>query len=310
MSQYFDNKDTFLEPKVTQYGRNMVMSNVQRVTKHKFVNIDTKFRDEYSYNTTANYTVSMPERITNVHSIMVCNAEIPITYYNICANFGNNYFTLLDASGASTVITIPDNNYTAASLVSVITDQVNALSTNLNKVKFLLSGNNITYDVSGTATSLITVQFDYDAKGNFDKYNFKSKIGWLMGFRNQSYTIASKTVSTPIRSERFIDLNGPRYLYLTVDEFSQKNPNSFIAPQADFNMSKNILARITLNNTVYPFGSILPANNFNGYILADKRNYDGTIDIKKLQVQLVNDIGIPVDLNGYDFSFCLEIEYE
>ena len=50
MSNYFDNKELFLEPKVKQYGSHMVMSNVYKNTKVKYVNIDTKFRDEYNYN--------------------------------------------------------------------------------------------------------------------------------------------------------------------------------------------------------------------------------------------------------------------
>ena len=108
-------------------------------------------------------------------------------------------------------------------------------------------------------------------------------------------------------SECLIDLNGPRYLYLVIDEFSQNNTNSFISPQAGFLMNKNILARITINSTTFPNGAILPANNFNGYLLTDRRNYNGIIDIKKFNVQLVNDIGKVMDLNGMDFSFCLEV---
>ena len=89
MSKYNDNM-ILLDPQVNQYGRNMVMTNVQREIKRKYVNIDTKFRDEYNNSSLANYTITLPERITNVQSIMVCNAEIPLTYYNISTNLGNN----------------------------------------------------------------------------------------------------------------------------------------------------------------------------------------------------------------------------
>ena len=37
----------------------MVMSNVYKNTKVKYVNIDTKFRDEYNYNDTVNYTLTL-----------------------------------------------------------------------------------------------------------------------------------------------------------------------------------------------------------------------------------------------------------
>ena len=45
MSQYFDKNNLFLEPKVKQYGSHMVMSNVNKPTKTKYVNVDTKFSD-------------------------------------------------------------------------------------------------------------------------------------------------------------------------------------------------------------------------------------------------------------------------
>ena len=52
MSNYFDNKDNFLEPNVTQYGSHMVMTNVHKSSKTKYINIDTRFSDEYNYHNT------------------------------------------------------------------------------------------------------------------------------------------------------------------------------------------------------------------------------------------------------------------
>ena len=317
MSKYTDNKDSFLEPQVNQYGRNMVMTNVHKPSKCKYINVDTKFSDDYNYTGNATFSMTLPERITNVQSIAVRTLELPITYYNISANFGNNFFKITNSVNASKMVIIPNGQYTVSLLQSQINTQIQTLGSDFIDVSFNISGSNpiassATYSgYKSTLTALagitgLSVHFDTDSSGNFDKYNFKSKLGWLLGFRNQAYTLsASITVS-----EQFINLSGPKYLYLIVDEFSQKSPNSFISPQAGFLMSKNILARITVNTQVYPFGSTLPANNFDGYLLTDSRNYQGTIDIKKINIQLVNDTGIPVNLNGQDFSFCLEVIYE
>jgi hypothetical protein len=106
------------------------------------------------------------------------------------------------------------------------------------------------------------------------------------------------------------DLTGVRYVYLVVDEFSKGNQNSFLGPLPTSLIRKNILAKIVLDRQKYPFGSILPANNTNGYLLTDRRSYTGKIDLQKLNVQLVDDIGKPVNLNGMDFSFCIEVEHE
>ena len=75
-------------------------------------------------------------------------------------------------------------------------------------------------------------------------------------------------------------------------------------------IKSNVIARIALNRTTYPFGTILPANNFNGLLLTDRRSYNGKVDLQKLKVQLVHENGVPVNLNGLGFSFCLEVEYE
>ena len=48
----------------------------------------------------------------------------------------------------------------------------------------------------------------------------------------------------------------------------------------------------------------------NGYLLTDVRKYSGITDIEILNVKIVNDIGKPVDFNGLDFSFCLEVVHE
>jgi len=38
--------------------------------------------------------------------------------------------------------------------------------------------------------------------------------------------------------------------------------------------------------------------------------YSGKTDIQKLNLQLLNEIGNPISLNGYDYSLCIEVEYE
>lgn len=54
--------------------------------------------------------------------------------------------------------------------------------------------------------------------------------------------------------------------------------------------------------------SVLPLSNDD--LLSDVRSYTGKVDIQKLNVQLVNENGIAMNLNGADFSFCLRLEHE
>jgi len=286
-----------MEPKTQQYGNHMIMTNVHKSSKVKYINIDTKFRDDYDYTQPANFQVVLPERVNDVHSLRVTNIEIPMSFYNISANLGNNYFKIVN--GASTeMITIDDNNYTAATLATEIA------------AKLVGRGLTFTINANGrttvTAIANRTLVFDVDKTGSSDKFNFKQKLGWLLGFRKTSYDI----FNTNVTAECSLDLYGPRYLYLAIDEFTKGNQNTFVTPLSSSLINKNIIARIGLDMQYYGYGTMLPANYSNGLLTTDTRSYTGKIDLQKLNVQLLNELGVPVMLNGHDFSFCLEASCE
>ena len=293
MSHYMDDK-TWLGPKLTQNGGHMIMENVKKPNQIKYLNIDTRFQQEYNLSKTATFIYNLPQKITDVKSIAVRSAEIPLSFTNFSLNRGNTYFKIDNSN-----ILLPDSNYSATDL-----------KTKFNTILPANMTMDISYNhciISNTNTSSRKIYFDVDVSGGFNKYNLKSNLGWCLGFRLPEYTIPANSF---IQSESIIDTNNIRYLYLVVDDFRQSNPNSFISPLYSSLMSKDILARITLNPSVFPFGSILPANTFNGYLLSDQRVYSGKTDIQKLKIQLVDEWGRLVDLNQFDFSFCLEIEHE
>jgi hypothetical protein len=309
MSKYFDNKDSFLEPRVNQYNSHMVMTNVSQPTRKKYINIDSRNLD-VSGNSIANYTIMLPERINNVKSIMVCNAEVPISYYNVSSNLGNNSFGVYNVDNATSgSVVVSNGNYTSSTLVTEINSKLYSLGSYFEDLSFNIYNNFVISSVKNDSTYASTgvdVNFAVNSSNEFDKYNFKAKLGWLLGFRDTSYNMTSTTRT----AEALPDLNGPRYLYLVVDEFTKGNQSSFLAINTRSQIQGNILARITMNKTTFGFGNILPANNFNGYLLTDRRSYNGRVDLQKLKIQLTDEYGTPVDLNGSGFSFCLEVEYE
>jgi len=298
MSQYFDGKDLFVGPKTTQYGSHMVMTQVAKESKTKYVNIDSRFRDEYSDQMMANCSVTLPERINDVHKIRATNVEIPMSFYNVSTNIGNASF-LLEYNETTQLVIATEGYYTNVITLGVL------LSSNI--LDYSIYANHTV--ITNNTESDITIYFNVDNEGKADKYNFKNKLGWMLGFRQQSYTIYRNGGS--ITSESIADFNQPRYLYLVVDEYGGSGKqNSFICPLPKSLINKQILARITMDYTTYPFGSILTANTVNGYLLSDSRSYTGKKDLQKLNVELVNEYGTTVDLNGLDFSVALEIEHE
>jgi hypothetical protein len=327
MSEYYSKNELFIEPQTTQYGGHMVMSNVYKPNKKKYINIDTKFRDEYNYLSATNYNLTLPERVTDVKNMTISAVELPILYYNISSSLGNNSFQITDHSnkGRIHLIVVPDGQYTAATLVSTLNTTLAALAVfagntepNDGDLQCILSGNYIQFY---TNSASFTIDFTVNDQSMKDNYNFRYKLGWLMGFRKPSYNINFSYTDNPdvgtgpdgqplTQSESTVDLNGPRYLYLAIEEFGKGNQKSFLSPIATSFINKNIIARISLDKTFYPYGAILPANKSNGYLLSDTRSYTGKIDLMKLNVQLLSEIGNPISLNDYDFSFCIEVEHE
>lgn len=358
MSEYISKNDLFSEPRTTQYGSHMVMSNVYKPSKTKYINIDTKFRDDYkfmdaslnTYNQTS-YNVTLPDRITDVKTLTVESVEVPMSFCNISANLGNNCFRIFNHSfyddystfneanagafGAAyakkweNVIIVPDGFYTPATLATAINLEIDKLNATEvagdntapdgSDLRVYIDGNNRA--VFYTNKSRYTISFDVNQFGQPEKYNFKSKLGWLLGFRSLSYYIDYAYSAEPAAgtgpngqplyiSEYIVDLNQTRYLYLAVDEYSKGVQNSFVPAMSGSLVNKNIIGRITLDRARYPDGTVLPANRQNGYLVCDERGYTGKIDLQKLNVQLLNDVGTPMNLNGQDFSFCVKVVHE
>jgi hypothetical protein len=289
-------------------GHHNVMTHVMKPKKTKYLNIDTRFTDEYnddaSFNETKSYTITLPERINNVRSIKVLSTEIPVSFYNISKSLGNNSFKISNKSTSiSKMVVLADGIYTSTTLATEINYEMGLLD--LSGISYQTTNKKSVF--SDTSTNSFVIYFDTDGSGNFDKFNFRSKLGWMLGFRNLSYNL---TFVSGVTSESFINLNTMRYLFLVVDEYNNNLQNSFIAPMYGHIMNKKILARISVDNQIFPFGTVLHGSLHNGILVSDHRCYNGTVDLQRLNIQLVNEFGFPVNLNGLDFSFLLEIQYE
>jgi hypothetical protein len=141
------------------------------------------------------------------------------------------------------------------------------------------------------------LNFQADRFGNDDRNTpLPLKFGWIMGFRNGIYTGSLNYVS-----EAIMDISGPRYFYLVVEDFNNNTNNGLF--YTAFNSSilnKSVLGRFPLNTSLY---SLLLQNNLNVVVL--KREYFGPVSIQKLKIQLLDEFGRVVDLNYMDFSFSI-----
>jgi hypothetical protein len=293
------DRDPFMNPKLEQQDSHMIMTNVYKRTKTKYINIDSRYADEYSSsrektNGLASFTYTMPQTQYDVTSITVRNIEIPYSFYNFSVNLKNTFCSVNDS-----VKTIYDGDYDSTNLfneLNTATGMIFTIHPLDNKVEIV---NNTVVDIS--------LNFDIDENGAYDRNNLKSKLGWCLGFREPFYKI---TNGDTIEAEAVLNLNPTKYLYLVVDDFQQNNHNNFIVPMYQNLLNKNVLARISIDPNSHTFGSIISVNSEGGRLLSSKRTYSGKADLQRFKFELVNEWGQVMDLNKMDFSFCLEIEYE
>ena len=144
-----------------------------------------------------------------------------------------------------------------------------------------------------------TLNFQTDKSGQEDRHTpLPLKFGWFLGFRNGVYVNNYTYVS-----EGVIDLSGPRYVYLVIDDYNNNVNNNFNSAFNSSLLNKNILARISLKGETF---NVLSENNL--AIITYPRQYFGPVDIQKMHIQLLDEYGRILDLNNMDFSFCLTFQ--
>jgi hypothetical protein len=294
MSYYFDNKNIMSGPSIKQQDSHMIMAGVSKTIKERIISIDTKFRKDYVYgqNADADFTVNFGEKITEVRSMEVDSIDVPLTFFNI--NSSNNTFHV-----NTSLITLTPGFYpNVATVATEINSKMVSAGFAAADISFSTVGINQT-SVFRTNTVAYDISF-----GAAESY--KTNLGWLLGFCKNSYRISSSSKS--VVSECSINLKNPRHLFLAINEFSSTNVNSFLAPFENANLNKNIIARISVPDT--GFATTVTASHGNGYLVSEVRKYLEKVNIQRMHIQLLDDAGNVVNLNGSDFAFTLRITCE
>jgi hypothetical protein len=271
------------------------------------LNIDSRFRENYYATSSTNYNVTLPITFYEILNMQMSAIELPTSFYVISKQYGNNFFSIV-VNGQSEIVNIPDGNYDNTGIINIINNQLTNLGGDFANVSFILNLSGSTSgsgqimvgfngSQTGGSTATLELNFQADRSGNDDRNTpLPLKFGWLLGFRNGIYVNNQNYVS-----EGVLDLSGPRYFYLVVDDYNNNVNNGYF--YSAFNSSllnKNILARISLQSN--PF-SVLLQNNL--LSITNVREYFGPVSISKMNIQLLDEYGRIVDLNNMDFSFCL-----
>lgn len=131
-------------------------------------------------------------------------------------------------------------------------------------------------------------------------------LGWMLGYRRMQYV---SDPSAPIVSEGLVDVQGPRYVYLVVDDHVSGRSTQFYGMLNASMIDKPILARVNLPaTTATQARAALSVSQNDLGVVTSPRMYRGPSRIRTLHIELLDEYGRALDLNHMDFSFCLTLE--
>ena len=301
-------------------------------TTSTLLNINTKFRKDF-YNTSAtDFVLDLPEEFKNVVSITVVSVQVPNSNYTFCSSYGTNEFSveLFDLSKNNPlntanlnqekhVIKIKEGIYTGPILQDYLNthvfskDPLRRIGCKYDGIsrKFRFFRDFRTYLEGGIQDpphSKYGFNIDFRLEEDKDR-PVQMNMGWILGYRQQyynwdeDYTDASGVnfkLDQGYNPEAVYDNLGSRYFILCIDDFNKNYSNTLSSPftESVFN-NETAIAKVPNNpNSV----------NFDDIFYQSRRNYFGPVNIKKLKIQLLDELGRVVDLNNNDFSFSIQIE--
>jgi hypothetical protein len=269
-------------------------------TTERFINLDSQFRQPATVST--DYSLDLSDHLSNVLSLRLFSFQIPVTWYVIDETYGNTCFWIQD--GDTTVpITIASGNYTPTNFVSALNTAIISagfttasltpfVSYNTINAKITLALNTAVYTGGGTtftvSANTLLIFYDYTSKLQCQtfcvnrSFYINNTLGWIMGFRLPY----ENSVSTGNVGAAVLDLNGPRYLILAIDDFNQnhlnnglvtitelsktlKMPNYYSPDLPYFCVSSNVYSG---NNLQANINTVSQTNVNSGELLFDKLN--------------------------------------
>lgn len=171
----------------------------------------------------------------------------------------------------------------------------NKVDSNNNQVNLLSN-----LGVSNLSKDIPQYQMDFNTYGNIQTaYNndniFDIKkmryptLGFYLGFRNNDYISNNENTDQTIYAEKIFDTTGDDYVFIKINDWGH----------IDF-FGQRALGKILLTST-------LGQPKLEDYISKEYR-FKQPINIQRLDIEIVDYLGNSVDLNGFDFSFTLELK--
>jgi hypothetical protein len=223
-----------------------VLNPTLKNTIERFINIDSRYRQYDSKNTSTDFTLDLSDPLTNVLNMRMYSYQIPYTWYNIDSTYGNTCLWIVDPDPLikqPIIVTIPDGNYnTTALFITAVNDAfatsgINAYSPSVPIVNYNATTGKIVVQLYGaTYTPTSTIFDEYTMILFFDYTNkvtcqtkcvnkslyLDETLGWFMGYRTPFLNVDPYGNIAPT----VLNITGTKYLILSIDDYNQNHLNN------------------------------------------------------------------------------------
>jgi hypothetical protein len=315
---------------INPYNTNKVITNYV---------FNSLYRDDFFFSSGERCVYTLPKKLTNVTAISLSALQFPNTMFSFSAMRGTNQLYIFeyneidengdpildpdgDPLGSEAIVTIADGTYTVSNFPPVLEQAINEQllgvyykpdPDGLNRFRvsispytnFLTISNttynfllNLTLSDNPTPCRQVPKIGTEDTKYNISPQTLIETMGYQIGYRQITYTGAQSYTADAQFNPTY-----SQYIYFTLNDYVNNQSSNTYGILPGNLLDANILGVIPVMGA--PF-----ANSFdnNANFINKVRQYNGPVNISKIQVQLLSPVGKLLNLHFAEFTFVLQVE--
>lgn len=269
-----------------------ILLRANDIQKH-ILSIDSRFRQNPTSSTASNYYFQLPSPIKNVLRIRITSLEFPNNYPFFHAGRSNVTFRILhmaERNVNTTVITIPDGNYTAADMEATL---------NILFAKNGISWLNAKFDfITGKYEFRGNKYFGLDTMYETIDRPFDYGLGYYLGYSRDFFKATLLSDASGMYSmtgDLCASFNGDNYLFLKINDFD------CVRHTTDLTEVRALAKFILRDPKTYMAFDDYASEHAKEVVFKSPQN------LSRLHIQILDPYGEQLELVGTNHSFSIEV---